>query len=814
MRALKTACTLTLLLLLNTVKGQNTSSITGAVRDSLLQPVPFAAVSLLKMPDSVLVKGAISNESGAFVFTNIQPGDYRVAIYLTGYRKLTLPAFHLAEDETRKLGDVILKTASSELKQAEVVSQKPFIEHFADKTVVNVENSIVSTGNSVYEVLERSPGVSIDQDGNISLRGKQGVSVLIDGKPTQMSAEQLSNYLRGMPSSAISKIELVTNPSSKYDAAGTAGIIDIKTKKGRKDGFNASVYSNYSQGRYGKTSSGFSFNAKYKKLNWFGNYDYSFRKGFYDLKMDRVFYTNGIATTEYDQHNYVIFPFNTHTAKLGCDFYASPKTTIGWVVNGSSNQFNPQGSSSSKALNGEEELQYYYNTVNHSHNVMQNATGNINFKHTIDTAGRELKADLDYAMYDNEVQQYFTNSYLNPDGSIYLPTNYVRSNVPGRLQIYSGKADYTHAFNSSLKLEAGIKSSYVTADNNVRFYNTVNGTESVDTTKSNHFLYNENINAAYVILNKNYKKINLQLGLRAEQTIAHGNQVTTGTVFDRNYAQLFPNVSMSYAFTESHQFIFNYSERINRPNYQSLNPFIIFVDPTMYRQGNPFLLPELSKMLDFGWSYKENASIAAYYSHNVHNIADVILQDDVKKISIQTQQNLVHVEYYGVTLNANFKPFNWWNSYNTIDIYTGSYNGVQQGRSYSRSNAVFSMNITNSFILPKGFTAELSGFCKTAEVYGTMKIKPMGSLNAGIKKTFMDNKFAVKLSANDIFYTSRISGTMQFYNINESFFRKNDTRIITLTVSYNIGKGGNSPAARRQTGDEEEKKRAANPGGN
>jgi len=812
MRAKTTLSTTTLLMLGVAVAGQNSATITGVVKDSTRQILAYAAVSLMNAGDSSMVKGALCDEAGLFTIEHLKAGDYFLNTFLVGYSNYSSGKFHIENDEKKDLGVFFLIKKSKDLKAAEIVVQKPFVEHFADKTVVNVENSIVSSGNSVYEVLERAPGVNIDQDGNISLRGKQGVNVMIDGKPVQMSADQLANYLRGMSASTVQKIELITNPSSKYDASGSAGIIDIKTKKGRMDGFNATVYSTYSQGKYEKFSEGFSFNLKHKRLNWFGNYDYGYRKGFYDLNLDRTFYSNGVPVTRYIQNNYVIFPFNSHTAKLGCDFYESPKTTIGFVTNVNSTTYNSIGSSTSKALDGSNELQYYYNTVSSSDNVRQNIAGNLNFLHSIDTLGKEIRADLDYAYYNDPIKQNFTNTYLDVNLDPYQPTSYVRSNVQANLQIFSGKIDYTHPFNSSLRLETGVKSSYVTADNDKHFYNTINGVEVIDTGKTNHFLYNENINAAYVSLNKDFKKIDIQIGLRGEQTIIHGNQVTNNIVFDRNYAQLFPTAFLLYKLNDNHTISFNYNKRIDRPNYESLNPFIIYVDPTFYKAGNPYLQPELSNTCELGYSYKQNISASVYFTRTNHNIGAVLLQDDINKITIQTEQNMDHVDYYGLNINASLKPFKWWNSFNNISIYNGTYIGEQQGQNFNRSNTVYSINSTNSFILPKDFSAELSFFYKTSEVYGLLSMNPMWYLNIGLKRAFMKNKLIVKAAYNDIFYSNVTSGSIQFSTINESFSRRNDTRIFTVSVSYIIGKGGASKSAKRQTGAEEEKKRAASTG--
>jgi outer membrane receptor protein involved in Fe transport len=639
------------------------------------------------------------------------------------------------------------------------------------------------------------------------MKGKTGINVMIDGRSVRMSAEELASYLKGMPASSVQKIELITNPSAKYDAAGTGGIIDIKTKKGRKDGFNASVYSSYSQGRYEKMAAGASFNFKKKRFNWFGNYDFGKKRDFYDLQLDRTFYSNDSATARYVQHNYVVFPFFTHIAKLGCDVNIGRQAMLGFVLNGNRTHFTSDGYSYSQAMDGHDQLQYNYNTNSTSKEARDNASANINFRKVLDTLGSEIGLDVDAAVYSGPIKQNFTSNYIDPLGNSFQPESYVRTDVQAQLNIYSGKIDFSHAFSHTFKMESGIKSSYVTADNNKEFYNTFNGVETLDTGKTNHFLYSENINAGYLTLSKDINKINLVLGLRAEQTAVRGNQATSNIVFTRNYAQLFPNASALYSINKDNEVSVGYSRRINRPDYQSLNPFIVYVDPTFYKAGNPYLQPELSDNIEMSYNYKQKISISPYYSYAVSTIGAVLLQDDINKITIQTEENMSNVSYYGISVNLTLKPAKWWNSFTTIDWYNGHYVGTQQGQDYARGNDVYSINTTNSFMLPKNFSAEISYFYKTRELFSVLNMDPSSSLNVGLKKTLAKN-WSFKLGMNDILGTNNTSGGVQFNTINESFARHRDTRTVAFSITCTIGKGGASSAARRKSSAEEEKKRA------
>jgi hypothetical protein len=779
------------------------ASIEGTLKDSTDHVIPFVSVSLVNGDDSSLVKGSITDENGFFRIEKLFPGKYILYLQAMNYKKETI--IITLDSLEKKIVNQKLSGFAGNLKEVEIISQKPLIEHLPDRVVINVENSIVSTGSSVFEILERSPGVHIDVEGNVSLKGKEGVAVWMDGKPLNITGDQLATYLKTMSSSVVEKIDLISNPSAKYDAEGTAGIIDIRTKKEKKNGINLSVYSTYTQGRYPKLINGLNFNSRTKKMNWFGSYDYSYRKEFYDLHLDRTFYSEGIPDTRYIQHNYVVYPYKTHTARIGTDYFLSSKSTIGLLLFGTSTRYESSGSSSSNAYNGENVLQYYYNTQSVSNEIRDNGSVNLNFKSSIDTTGGQVSADLDYATYNSPISQYIESFYTDPAGNQYQPPAYVNTDVKARLNIYSGKVDFSKTVAGS-KFEAGLKSSYVNADNDKVFYNTVNNIQTIDSGKTNHFLYDENINAAYLSIGREFKNFSFQLGLRTEQTIIHGDQVTNSTAFSQNYTQFFPNASLQYKPNDINDFTLGFNRRINRPSYQSLNPFIIYVDPTFWRAGNAYLQPEYSQSVEFGYSHGEILYVNAYYSHSLHNIGVVLLQDDVRKLTIQTEENMKFADYYGLNVTLQLKLLKIWNSNTTFSMYNGNYAGFQQGESYERGNTVFDIYSTNSLLLPANFSAELTLNYHTKEVYNIIDLESKFVCNLGIKKSLLEKRLTCKLSFNDIFHAYYAVGTIRFNYIDETFARMHDTRTVTISLTYVIGKGGNQ--SRRQTGAEEEKQRA------
>ncbi len=784
-----------------------TGKITGQISDNAQKVVEFANVTLHRAADSSLAKGVLSTERGLFEFENITEGRYFVRVSQLGYQSFKSPYFQVtAENPTIKLAAIQLEESSKTLSEVNVRASKPFIERQLDKIVVNVENSLVSTGASAIEVLERSPNVAVDQDGKLSLKGKQGVIVMIDGKPSQLSGDDLSNFLKGLPSNSIEKIEIITNPSSKYDAAGNAGIINIRLKKDQKLGMNGTANLSYGQGQYEKINGGLSLNYRNKKWNYFGNYNYAYRKQFGNLTLYRKFKTDGLLQSVYDQDTYTIFSFKTHTARAGADYYLSKKTTVGVLLNGVMNQFTPDGLSRTDVLNGREQPDGRFTTINKSRNTWNNGTVNLNFKHTFDSTGRELTADFDYARYQNNNDQLFTTNYYSAANAL-TGTDILVGDLGGYLNIRSFKADYVHPLGKKSKFEAGLKTSYVTSDNDIKFFNRVDNVDEYDAAKSNHFLYKENINALYTNYNRELGKLTLQLGLRGEQTIADGNQLTTGQTFHRNYIQLFPSIFVKQPLSKDHELGYSLSRRIDRPSYQQLNPFRFFVNPTTYREGNPYLLPQLTYSAEFSHTYKQKITTTLTYSRTTNNITSVLLQNDAERVTVQTDRNLAEYTYYGLGVNAGLQPTKWWSSNNNLNVFYGQFTGDIANTQLRNGSPAFTLNTINSLTLPKGITGELNFFYQSRQVYGISTIEPVYNISAGIQKAILQKKGTLRLNVTDIFYTNNVRGSTTFANIDEIFRTRRDTQVATLAFSYRFGSGTVAPARRRNTGTESEQGR-------
>ena len=497
MRKIHGILTALALLLFSNGFGQTSEkgTIKGMVRDASAAPLEKVAVVLFRAGDSVAEASILTRSDGSFAFRGVAEGAYQVGISATGYQPLrTQPVVLTGELSVADLGELKPTVLAKEMKGIVVTGKKPFIEQKIDRTVVNVDAAVTNSGATILEVLEKSPGVSVDKDGNISLKGKQQVMVMVDGKPTYLGPNELAAMLKNMPASSADQIEIMTNPSAKYDAAGNSGIINIRTKKNKQSGFNGSLSLNYGQGVYARTNNSLNLNYRTGKFNFFANAGYSQWNGFQDLDINRTYRNSSKDINAiFQQKTHMRNSSDNYTYKAGMDIYLSKKTTLGVVTTGF---MNPEwNNSTSKSF-----LQDPHGVTDsiviadsHNRDHWKNNTVNLNFRHQFDSTGRELTADLDYVTYRNAANMDFTNTTYFPDMS-FKDQQVLRGDLPVQIDIYSAKMDYSQQVGKT-KLEAGLKTSYVQTDNSALYYNIHEGGESPDYSKTNRFQYHENSHA-------------------------------------------------------------------------------------------------------------------------------------------------------------------------------------------------------------------------------------------------------------------------------------------------------------------------------
>lgn len=783
-----------------TISGQF-QSVDGAVSD--------AVVYLIKTSDKSLAKTEYTDAYGNFTFTNIATGNYQINITQNGKPKYSGEAFQAVTD--LQLGTLQADSEAKVLNEVVITKARPYIERQDGKMILNVENSIAAAGSSAFEVLERAPGVNVDANDNISLRGKGGIIVQIDGKPTPMTGTNLANYLRGMPSGSVEKIEFITNPSSKYDAAGTS-IINIKMKKDKRKGTNGSVAVSVGQGKYFKNNNNISLNHRNKNVNVFGSYSFAYREGFNQLLLDRKFYESEAFTGSFVQDNYLHLIFRNHIARAGMDYFVNDKHTIGVLLSGVGNRIDLTGNNYSDVYNATAAKTRNFQTQNQTHDKWRNFSANLNYKFVVDTVGTEFTTDLDFARYGNGSEQNFNTNYFAYDGSTPPNPYYIFGDLGGDLSIYALKSDFvTHL--SKVKFETGIKSSYVKADNNLKYYDRSSGVDVIDPLKSNHFIYKENINAAYVNASRAFGKWNVQLGLRFENTNIEGLQLATNTNFDDSYHQLFPSALLSYAVNDKNSLEFNYSRRIQRPGYDQLNPFRFYLDPSTYKEGNPYLIAQTTHSFEFSHILNQKIYTTLSFSRTNDNIIETVSPSMTEaQVTVQTNRNLDSVDIYGLYFIVPVPVTAWWDTTNNLNMYVAKYNGnVANTKLSNEGNFTWNVTTTNNFKLGNGFFAEFSGEFRAEERYAYDLIEPIWSVNGGLQKKF-ENKSTLKLSMNDIFNTNNIRARLNYTGYEEHFNVSRDSRVITLAYTYNFG-SGNGGQRRKTGGADDIKQRAGNSNG-
>jgi iron complex outermembrane recepter protein len=792
--------------------------VNGTVIDGSAKIIESATISLLRVKDSSVAKIAVANRNGQFSFENVAEGSYMVSISAVGHSKGFSEAFSISPSNLNvTLKTIELVALAKNLGGVTVTARKPLIEQKIDRTILNVDASATNVGTSAMEVLEKSPGVSVDKDGNISLKGKQGVQVYIDGRPSYLSGTDLANYLRSLSSSQLDQIEIMTNPPAKYDAAGNSGIINIKTKKTKQFGYSGSISSTYSQGRYAKFNESFNFNYRKNKINFFTTLGYNNRKNFQELNIQRKFLESSTKEiiSHYDQVSKMRDNGESFNGKLGLDYYATKKTTIGAVVTGF---YNPGTfGNRSDVLISDPNRVLLSRTLASANNdrKWKNFSGNLNFRHVFDSTGRELTADLDYITYNSTNRQDLVNAYFNASGIPTIKADTLLGNLPQDINIYSAKMDYLHPLKKGAKFEAGVKTSFVRTDNNA-VYDSINyGVRVRDIGRSNHFIYEENVNAAYVNFSQPIsKKVFGQLGLRVENTNTKGKQITTNQQFERNYTQLFPTAFVQYKINEKHTLGLNYGRRIERPDYEDLNPFILFLDRYTFQQGNPNLRPQFAHNVELTHTFKGFLNTTFNYTNTTDIINDVLEQDANKNETVIRKQNIARQRQYGISVSAGGQVTKWWTGNVYANVFNNLFRGVVNGDNVEIGATAAQFNVSNQFKFAKTWSAELGGFYTTGGADGVFRIRDFGMMNMGISKQVLKGKGTIRLNVRDILYTQKIRGDIRYSNIDASFQQRRDSRQVAVGFTYRFNKGKVNAQKRKTGGASEEQNRVKTGGDN
>ncbi|MBL7744527.1 MAG: TonB-dependent receptor [Chitinophagaceae bacterium] len=804
--------------------------VSGTVIDGSAKTIESATITLLRAKDSTVAKMGVADRTGKFSFDGVTEGIYMVSISAVGHEKGYSELFEITSANSNiTLKTIELVPVAKSVGGVTVTSKKPLIEQRVDRTIVNVEASVTNVGNSALEVLEKAPGVSVDKDGNISLKGKAGVVIYIDGRPAYLSGADLANMLRSMNASQLEQIEIMTNPPAKYDAAGNSGVINIKTKKNKQFGYNGSVTTGYTQGRYPRFNESFNFNYRQGKVNLFTNLSYNRNHRGQELYITRNFreVVSKNIISMFDQKSDMRNENHFYNGKIGLDYSATKKTTLGLVLNGFYNPSIWESKTNTFIYEPNGDLRSRTNTYTRNDSKWKNFSGNFNFRTVLDSAGQELTGDVDYIQYRSTSTQPLYSFYFDKFGAPSETPDTLLGDLPQDITIKSGKLDYTLPLKGGAKFEAGIKTSFVTTDNNAVYDNVFGGQRVLDSARSNHFVYDENINAAYVNYSRKLgKKWDGQFGVRVENTNAKGNSkgyeynaaedrfVATEKTFKRNYTQLFPTAYLQYTANEKNQFVINYGRRINRPDYGSLNPFIHFLDRYTFEQGNPNLKPQFAHNIELKHTYAGFLTTTINYTTTDDIIQQVLEQNEATNETFIKQANIASLEQVGLSVSAYKQIKKWWSGNVYANVYHNHFKGVVNGDNISIGIATLIVQAQQQFKWGKGWGAEISGFYRTKGVEGVIFIRPIAQINAGFSKQIMKNNASVRLNVRDIFAMQVFKGYSKYSNVDAEFKNVNDNRTVSVSFTYRFNKGKLKAGSNRKNGGASDEQNRVKAGGN
>lgn len=756
-------------------------------------PIVGATVFAYSFKTKKLIKTAISENDGSFELNFIKVDSIYIEIKATGWEKYTTNLLTSLQ-QINNLGLITLKPTT--LEDVTVNSQKKYIERKLDRIIINPNALITNAGSNVLEALEKAPGVMVNEDGLLKIKGNPGVMVFIDDKPTQLSGADLANYLKTLTTAQVENIEIMTNPPAKYDAAGNAGIINIKLKKNVAKGMNGNINIGYGQGFYARSNNSATLNYRINKFNFFSNLSYNINNSYQDLTINRSYFdASGTKQSSFNQNTFIKKQNKSITARIGADYYASKKTTIGVAISGFRNPSITTNDNKANILNGINALVANNTAFTNIDRVWKNGAANFNFNHKTNNKGGELSGNADYVEFNATMDQ----SLKNTTTSVALGTpntTILNSNLPANLKITSAKLDYLQPTKNGGRFETGIKSSFVNTDNTANFFDVVGNVSSINNTFSNRFKYKENINAAYGSFTTNLKNLSIQFGLRYEQTSVNGNQLGNAVIkdssFSLNYGHIFPTVFAGLPIDSlgKHYLSFSYGRRIERPNYQDMNPFTYPMDNFTFYAGNPFLQPTIVNKFEVAYTLNNKITFTVNYNYATNVIFETNQQ--VNGIFYSRPGNFGKQIAYGLSIDANVQPTKWWILQSHADANNFTFKSNIYGQNLDRSRWFWTAMINNTFIINKQWTAEFSGNYQSSIAVAQFVTIPVATARMGFAKKIMKDKGTLKFSLNDIFWSNRPGGDITSIDKATANWRSIlDTRVFTINFSYRFSKGQN-----------------------
>lgn len=795
-----------------------TAMLSGTATTATGQPVPFATAALQSVVDSSLVKAAVADADGVFAFAGLRAGSYRVALTGVGYASWTSSALDLTDGQTAVLPRTMLNETAQALAEVSVKATKPLIDVLPDKLVLNVQSSITALGSSALELLQKAPGILVDPSDNILLQGKNGVRVFIDGKPSPLGPADLAVYLRTLQATDIDAIEIITQPSARFDAQGNAGIINIRLKKNRNFGTNGSATLGFAMGKYyPKYNGSVSVNNRTKKTNLFATYSLRNARDWSYINLYREQSGSDGLTQFFDQKSETTTWSAAHNARLGADWFLSKYSTLGVLADGtfrnatgSTLGLTPIGTVAERAVT---QL-----LIADNRSTSNRFTGNANLNYRFaDTSGHELSIDADLGRFNGSGSNYQPNRYINPETNALLLERNYRMNTQTNIALRTLKADYGQRLWGG-KLSTGFKLSSVRTDNAFNFFDVQDNQDVLNRDRTNQFVYTEAVNAGYGSFEKTSGKWQAQVGLRLEHTTSDGQLIGAATQtadarVTRRYLNAFPSAGLTWNRNESHTFSLNYSRRIDRPTYESLNPFESKIDELTYQKGNAFLRPQYTNTLQLSHTYKYKLTTSLSYSDTQDyftSITDTVATAPGERPrNFITTRNLANQRVVSLGVSYPFNIAKWWNVYLNVSAYHSANNAnFGNGKTIGLAANVLSLYAQQTIALPGAWKLEVSGYYTSPSIWGgTFQNRRYWGSTVGLQRKVLNERGSVVLTVSDPFNSQRWRGISQFGGLYMDASGGYESRQVRLNITYAFGSKQIKGARQRKTGLEDEKER-------
>jgi hypothetical protein len=755
-------------------------------------PLSKASISLQNIKDSSINK-TVTQDNGVFSFTTIRDGQYMLTVSYIGYADYTIGVMIADHALNTLLDSIQLSKKDTSLNQVIVKGKKPFIEFDPNQIVLNVAQSPVATNGNAYDLIKRSPGVMETLNG-LSFRGKATL-ILINGRPTYLTGNDLKQLLSDMPAGDIDKVQIIPNPSAKYDA-NAQSVIDIKLAKNTNYGLNGVFTGALGTGDQLRYNGGLSLNYRKNNLNIYSSYNYEHNQQYYNYNANRsLTLTDHILENNQEQR----IRYN-NTYKLGADYMINKNNTAGILFTGFTNIRGRNSTDNITLVHAAPAIDSFSTVTMNGHAVFSNPTLNVYFKTIFDTLGKTLTVNADYFNYNKKWSDDYATNYYTIAKIEYQPEYWLRDSSPANNNVYSFAADYSNPIKNG-QIDAGIKTTYTTTDNNV-LWQYRNGTNwLVDTTQTNHFIYDENINAAYISCNKKLGKYEFTVGLRGEETLTHSNLITNGQARDSGYFGLFPNVHLQYTKNENNIFSVNYRKSIQRPDFNMINPFIVYISEYSFFAGNPYLKPQISHTVNFTYTYKRSLTAAITYLYSTNAITDIVITGADNSVGV-TSGNISTENAVGFSANWAYPISKCWNINLSSEADYVAYNqNYAQAHVLNNGNSgwVYQGQLQNTFKFNKGWAAELSATYHSTIPAGVYLIKPSFRSDMGVQKMILHDKGKLVLSLTDIFNTEVMNFSTNFMGINETVDYKAESRFLKLQFVYKFGNKNVKQAAERES---------------